>query len=158
MKPIETLGRGEYRLLIRPRDRKGVQKMTQQSMVALTVILSVTMILGACKKQESHSSPPPSVRAESVAAESAPPADQSASIWADPDSIARGGSATLTWRTTNAADVSINGIGVVQPNGSVRISPSASTIYHLTARGTGGTLDVTAQVTVKELTLPARPR
>jgi len=121
----------------------------RQRMIATAVILGMTMMLGACSKQGSHSSPQPSLQAESAAAQSESPADQSASIWADPDSVARGASATLSWRTKNAADVSINGIGVVQPNGSLRVSPSESTIYHLTARGLGGTLDVTTAIEVR---------
>ena len=132
--------------------------MTQQRTIALTVTLAATMMLGACKKQESHSSPPRSAAAESIAAESALQVDQSASIWADPDSIRRGGSASLTWRTTNANDVYINGIGVVPTNDSLNVSPSASTIYHLTAKGAGGTLDATTQVTINELLRPAEAR
>jgi hypothetical protein len=31
------------------------------------------------------------------------------------------------------------------------VSPATSTIYHLTANGTGRTLDVTVQVTVREM-------
>lgn len=115
-------------------------------------------MLGVCKEQEPHSSPPRSATAESIPAESALQVDQSASIWADPDSIRRGGSASLTWRTTNANDVYINGIGAVPTNGSLSVSPSASTIYHLTATGAGGTLDVTTQVTVNELPRPAQAR
>ena len=83
------------------------------------------------------------------------PGDQSASIWVDPDSVAAGGVATLNWRTTNATDVFIEGIGAVQPSGSVTVSPSESTIYHLTSNGAGGTLDVTTALTVRELSQSA---
>lgn len=130
--------------------------MTQQCTIALTLTLAMTMPFGACKKQESHSSPQRSAAAESMAAESALRLDQSASIWADPENIRRGGSASLTWRTTNANDVYIDGIGAVPTNGSLSVSPSASTIYHLTAKGAGGTLDVTTQITVSELSRPAQ--
>ena len=113
-------------------------------MIALTLTLGVTMMVGACKKQESQSSPPPSTQVE-------PAADQSASIWADPDNIPQGGSASLTWRTRNATEVSIEAVGGVPTNGSLSVSPAASTIYRLTAKGARGTLDVTTKVTVNQL-------
>jgi peptidoglycan-associated lipoprotein len=56
----------------------------------------------------------------------------------------------LTWQTSNATDVSIDGIGAVQPNGSQSVSPTASTTYHLTAKGTGGSQEATAQLTVTQ--------
>jgi peptidoglycan-associated lipoprotein len=57
-------------------------------------------------------------------------------------------STTLTWQTTNATDVSIDGIGAVQPNGSQQVTPADSTTYHLVAKGAGGTQEATARVTV----------
>lgn len=128
--------------------------MTQQERIALSVTLAVTLILGACNKQEPRSSPP--AAAKSMPPESALAGDQSASIWADPDSIRQGSSASLTWRTTNANEVYIDRIGAVPTNGSLSVSPAASTIYHLTAKGTGGTLDVTTEVTVKQITQQAQ--
>lgn len=116
-----------------------------QRKIALTVTLSMTMLVGACNKQESPSQPSRTVLADSGAV------DESASILADPESIQQGASASLTWRTKNATEVSIEGIGAVQTNGSLSVSPTASTIYHLTAKGAGGNLDVTAHVMVKEL-------
>ena len=56
--------------------------------------------------------------------------------------------ASLTWQTSNATDVSIDGIGAVQPNGSQSVSPTDSTTYHLTAKGSGGTQEATARLTV----------
>jgi len=41
---------------------------------------------------------------------------------------------TLTWQTTLASDVSIDGIGAVQPNGSQQVTPTDSTTYHLVAK------------------------
>jgi peptidoglycan-associated lipoprotein len=46
-----------------------------------------------------------------------PPAAPTASLSVDPANITQGGSTTLTWRTTNATDVSIDALGAVQPNG-----------------------------------------
>src|SRR5258706_11663762 len=68
---------------------------------------------------------------------------------ANPTSIGRGGSSTLTWNTQNATDVSIDPLGPVQPNGSRQVSPPESTTYRLVAKCTGGTQEATAPVTVK---------
>jgi peptidoglycan-associated lipoprotein len=54
----------------------------------------------------------------------------------------------LTWRTTDATSVSIDGIGDVPTSGVKSVTPSTSTSYHLVARGDGGSADATARVTV----------
>lgn len=54
----------------------------------------------------------------------------------------------LTWRTTDATSVSIDGIGDVPTSGVKSITPSESTTYHLVARGAGGMADATAHVMV----------
>jgi peptidoglycan-associated lipoprotein len=46
--------------------------------------------------------------------------------------------------------VSIDGIGAVQPNGSQSVTPTESTTYHLIAKGSGGTQEATARLTVTE--------
>jgi peptidoglycan-associated lipoprotein len=74
-----------------------------------------------------------------------------------PTTIQAGQSASLTWQTTNATDVSIDGIGAVQPNGSQSVSPSDSTTYHLIAKGAGGTQDATARLTVTQAPPPPPP-
>jgi peptidoglycan-associated lipoprotein len=56
----------------------------------------------------------------------------------------------LSWRTTNAATVSIDGIGDVPTSGVKTVTPSESTTYHLVAKGDGGTAEATARVMVNE--------
>jgi peptidoglycan-associated lipoprotein len=107
---------------------------------ALVIALGTVMMLGACKKKAAPPPPPPPP----------PPASPTASISVDPNSIQKGQSATLSWQTTNATDVSIDGIGAVQPSGSQQVSPTDSTTYHLTAKGTGGTTDATTRITVTQ--------
>jgi OOP family OmpA-OmpF porin len=69
----------------------------------------------------------------------APAPAPSASIAATPQSILPGGSSTLSWKSQNSTSCSIQpGIGSVQPNGSMIVSPSASTSYSLTCVGLGG--------------------
>ena len=103
----------------------------------LFLMLGAVMMLGACKKKVAPPPPPP------------PPAPApTASLSASPNSINKGDSTTLTWQTTNATDVSIDGIGAVDVNGSKQVTPTDSTTYHLLAKGAGGTQDATARVTV----------
>ena len=106
----------------------------------LVVALGAVMMLGACKKKAAPPPPPPPP----------PPPAPTASISVDPNSIQKGQSATLSWQTTGATDVSIDGIGAVQPSGSQQVSPADSTTYHLTAKGSGGTQDATARVSVTQ--------
>ncbi|HEY4640338.1 MAG TPA: hypothetical protein VII75_03265, partial [Thermoanaerobaculia bacterium] len=72
---------------------------------------------------------------------------------AHPTAIDAGSSTTLLWSVTNSVNVSIdNGVGTVQPNGSVAVSPTTTTTYTLTAIGFEGTS--TAQVTVDVVEVP----
>src|SRR5579859_2550071 len=110
-------------------------------------MLGTVMMLGACKKKAAPPPPPPPP----------PPPTPTASISVNPNSIQAGQSASLTWETTNATDVSIDGIGAVQPNGSQSVSPTDSTTYHLTAKGSGGTQEATARLTVTQPPPPPPP-
>ena len=119
----------------------------QMKWFLLVVALGSLLTLGACGKKAAPPPPPPPP---------APPAP-TASISVSPGSIQAGQSASLTWQTTNATDVSIDGIGAVQPNGSQSVSPADSTTYHLTAKGSGGTQDATARLTVTQAPPPPPP-
>src|SRR5258707_12740613 len=101
--------------------------------VTLIFILSVILFVGACKKKPAPPPPPP------------PPAPTAptASLSANPNTVEKGQATTLTWQTTNATDVSIDGIGPVETSGSRPVKPTDSTTYRLTAKGTGGTQDAT---------------
>jgi peptidoglycan-associated lipoprotein len=79
-----------------------------------------------------------------------PPPAPSASLSANPTTVERGQSTRLTWSTQNATDVTIEGIGRVDANGSQDVRPEQSTNYRLVAKGPGGTQDSTARVTVTE--------
>ena len=71
-----------------------------------------------------------------------------AQITATPTVISAGDQVVLSWRTTNATTVSIDGIGDVPSSGVKTVTPATSTSYHLVAAGSGGTADATARVTV----------
>jgi peptidoglycan-associated lipoprotein len=113
----------------------------------LIFALGALLTLGACKKKATPPPPPPPP----------PPPTPTATIAVNPTTIQAGQSASLTWQTTNATDVSIDGIGAVQPNGSQSVSPTESTTYHLTAKGAGGTQDATARLTVTQAPPPPPP-
>ena len=67
---------------------------------------------------------------------------------ASPSTINRGQNSTLTWHTTNASSVTINNaIGRVDVDGTQIVAPLMTTIYTLTAFGTGNK-SVTCPVTV----------
>ncbi len=113
----------------------------------LVFALGTIMFLGACHKKVAPP-PPPS-----------PPTAQAptASLAANPNTINARESTTLTWQTTGATDVSIDGIGPVDTSGSRQVSPATSTTYHLIAKGAGGTQDATARVTVSAAPPPEQP-
>jgi lysophospholipase L1-like esterase len=67
---------------------------------------------------------------------------------ATPASVSPGQSATISWQTTNATAVTIEGLGTVAANGSQTVTPTQTTIYHLTAQGPGGTTASDATVTL----------
>jgi peptidoglycan-associated lipoprotein len=121
----------------------------QQSMKQLASVVTLTaiMMLGGCKKKTAPAPPPPPP----------PPPAPTASISVSPGSIQAGATASLSWQTTNATDVSIDGIGAVQANGSRSVSPAESTNYHLVAKGTGGTQEATARLTVTQPPPPPPP-
>ena len=125
--------------------------MKQQTMkwFLLTVALGAVMTLSACAKKAAPPPPPPPPPPA--------PAAPTASISVSPNSIQAGQSASLTWQTSNATDVSIDGIGAVQANGSQSVSPTDSTTYHLSAKGAGGTQEASARITVTAPPPPPPP-
>ena len=89
--------------------------MKQQTLksVSTAFALGAILLLGACHKKAAPPPPPPP-----------PPAPApTASISVSPDTIQQGQSATLSWQTSNATDVSIDGIGAVKPSGSQQVTP-----------------------------------
>ena len=109
------------------------------------VLLLVALIaVAGCKKKEKPLPP----------AETAPPPTTvpapTAQLTATPDNITAGDQVVLSWRTTDATSVSIDGIGDVPTSGVKNVTPTTSTNYHLVARGDGGTADASARVTVNQ--------
>lgn len=113
-------------------------KKTQWMHATQIAALSLLLAIAGCHKKPP--APPP--------APPPPPPAPTASISANPATITAGQSTQLTWQTENATDVSIDGIGAVQANGSQTVTPNDSATYHLVAKGPGGTQEATTRVTV----------
>jgi peptidoglycan-associated lipoprotein len=122
-------------------------KQPKLKWVMLVFALGAVMMLGACKKKVAPPPPPPPP----------PPAAPTASLTANPNTVQKGQSTSLTWETSNATDVSIDGIGAVQASGTQSVTPADSTTYHLMAKGAGGTQEATARVTVTAPPPPPAP-
>jgi peptidoglycan-associated lipoprotein len=107
-------------------------------LVPVALLLAMVAVAG-CKKK-----PLPTPPAPPPIAVPAP----TAQITATPSVVSAGDQVELTWRTTNATSVSIDGIGDVPTSGVKTVTPSVSTSYHLVARGEGGSAEADASVTV----------
>jgi peptidoglycan-associated lipoprotein len=94
--------------------------------------------------------PPPAAKKQQPEAEKPPtPPPPTITLTASPAAIEKGQSVTLSWRTTNATEVSIDGgIGTVEAAGSRTVQPSSSTTYRARANGPGGVADAEARITV----------
>jgi peptidoglycan-associated lipoprotein len=122
---------------------KKYKKNSALAFAALAVFLFTT----GCHHKEAAAPEPPAPPAETTPA-------PTANITVTPDSITPGQSATLNWTTTNATDVSIDGIGAVETSGTKSVSPTDTTTFHLVARGDGGSTDATATLTVGQAAAP----
>jgi peptidoglycan-associated lipoprotein len=116
-----------------------VKPQTLKTLATVTALCAVIMLSGCHKKAAPPPPPPPPAAASPTA-----------SISVSPDTIQPGQSATLTWQTSNATDVSIDGIGAVQPSGSQSVNPTDSTTYHLVAKSSGGTQEASTRLTVTQ--------
>jgi peptidoglycan-associated lipoprotein len=78
-----------------------------------------------------------------------PPARPTVTLQANPTSVNKGESSTLSWNSTDATQLSIDpGVGAVTAQGSTKVTPSDSTTYTITATGPGGSASATAAVSV----------
>jgi peptidoglycan-associated lipoprotein len=116
------------------------RRRLRASRVAPLALAVALIAVTGCHKKAAPPPPPPPPAATATA--------PTATLTASPVAINPGENSTLTWRTTDATDVSIDGIGPVPSSGTKNVSPTQSTDYHLVARGLGGSTDATARVTV----------
>lgn len=118
--------------------------MKNRNWALILTMLTLLIVVSGCKKKQPPPPPPP------------PPKAPTATLSAEPTSIQSGQSATLTWSTENADDVTLEG-NKVNTSGTESVSPTQTTTYHLTAKGPGGSQDATAQVSVAQPTPTPTP-
>ncbi|HEY4930608.1 MAG TPA: peptidoglycan-associated lipoprotein Pal [Terriglobales bacterium] len=112
-----------------------------QVVLALAVIMAVA---GCAKKKVAPPTPVPPP----------PPPAPTAMLTANPNTISAGQASTLTWTTDFASSVTIDGIGKVDPSGSMKVTPSESTTYRLVAKNDTGTKEATARITLTPAAAP----
>jgi len=87
-----------------------------------------------------------------------PPEPPTVSISANPPAVDAGQCTTLSWSSSYATGASIDqGVGSVDPNGSVKACPDATKQYSITATGVGGSKTATTTVTVNPPPPPPPP-
>jgi peptidoglycan-associated lipoprotein len=120
-----------------------VNNRKKQWILAVVLSSMLALVIG-CGGKKNPPPPPP------------PPKPVTATLSANPTSIQRGQSATLTWSTDAATDVTLEG-NKVDASGSQTVSPTDTTTYHLSAKGSSGTQDATATITVTAPPPPPTP-
>ena len=119
----------------------------KRSLAVLVGILGVVLLASACHKKTNATPPPPPPPP--------PPPAPTVTLTAEPSTVEKGQSVTLSWSSQNATTLDLQpGVGTVQASGSSTVTPQDSTTYTLTATGPGGTQSATARVTV---TVPPPP-
>ena len=118
------------------------QNFRRNTFASLVILASLVAVTGCSKKMTAAPPPPAPTLTAPV---------PTATISASPEVVSPGDGVALTWHTTNATDVSIDGIGKVPTSGTQTVNPTSSTNYHLVARGDGGSADATTRVTVNTL-------
>src|SRR6267143_1053513 len=118
----------------------------------LLAALAVALFTFGCGPKKV--TPPPPAPAPAPA-----PASPTVTLQASPASVNKGESATLSWNSTDATQLSIAPeVGAVTAQGSTKVTPSDSTTYTITATGPGGSASATATVTVNEPPPPPPPK
>jgi len=121
--------------------------VTLQKLKPLYIAVGITglLILSGCHKKIT----PP------VAPVTPPPLQRpTATLSASPNAIQQGQTLILAWKTTDATEATISGLGTVATSGSQTLSPTSSTNYTITAKGPGGTVEASTRVTVETAPTP----
>jgi len=122
---------------------------------ALLTLFSALMLVvaAACHKKTPPPPPPP------PPTQPPPPANKPVIniFTAEPSTISSGQPSSLRWSVSDATNIQIEGIGQVSPNGRRAVYPTATTTYHMTASGPGGSTDAETTVTVSAPPPPPPP-
>jgi peptidoglycan-associated lipoprotein len=115
----------------------------------LVGLLGIVVLMVGCGAQPKPVAPPPPPPPPP------PPAAPACTLTAEPSTVEKGQSVTLSWTSQNSTDMDLQpGVGKVQAQGSSSVRPDDSTTYTMTATGPGGSITCTARVTV---TVPPPP-
>src|SRR5581483_9531350 len=113
---------------------------------SLTLTAALMLVVAAGCHKKTPPPPPPPAPAPVAPAANKPVINY---FTAEPTTVSSGQPSSLRWSVTDATSVEIdNGIGQVSPNGRRAVYPTATTTYHMTATGPGGTAEGFATVTV----------
>ncbi|MGH9469290.1 MAG: peptidoglycan-associated lipoprotein Pal [Terriglobia bacterium] len=119
-------------------------------LAVLVGLLALVLLSAACHKKKIVAPPPPAPPPK--------PAAPTVNLTAEPSTIEKGQSSTLSWTSTNATSLDIEPtVGSVQAQGSTTVTPEDSTTYTVTATGPGGTATASARVTVTTPPPPPPP-
>jgi peptidoglycan-associated lipoprotein len=130
-----------------------IMRKNPTRLLFLLSVLATVVTLGACHKEKVTAAPPPAP--PPAAAPSPAPV---VSLTAEPATVEKGQSVTLSWASQNATEVAIQpGVGSVQATGSTTVTPQDSTTYVATANGPGGSTTASARVTVTTPPPPPPP-
>ena len=116
-------------------------KLKLRTIQWIKVVSALVLILAVAACNKKKPTPPPPI----------PPATApapKATLTATPNTIGPGQAALLSWSTDFASEITIDGIGKVDPSGATKVTPSESTTYHLVAKNDTGSAEATARVTV----------
>src|SRR5260370_2264981 len=110
----------------------------------LVASLVATVFTAGCKKNPVAAAPPPPPAVEQ------PKPQPTVTLSANPTSITKGDSSTLSWSSTNATQLTIAPeVGTVTAEGSTKVTPGDSTTYTITASGPGGSANAPARLAVR---------
>jgi peptidoglycan-associated lipoprotein len=128
-------------------------------LILLALLLAGIVITGSgCAKKPVAPVAPPAATQPTVTEKPPTPPLPTITLSLSPAAINKGQSSTLSWRTTDATEVTIDGgIGTVEAMGSRTLSPAVSTTYRARATGPGGAADAEARITVSEEVAPVTP-
>jgi peptidoglycan-associated lipoprotein len=111
----------------------------------LFAAVAASLLVTACNKK------PLTTTDRTPVTAAAPPPRPTITFQADPTSIAKGETSTLSWSTTNATQVTIAPeVGTVTAEGSTKVTPADSVTYTLSASGPGGSADASVRITIAE--------
>jgi peptidoglycan-associated lipoprotein len=117
----------------------------------LMAALSLAVFNSSCNKK-------PITAPRDTARTEAPAPRPTITFQANPTSINKGDTTTLSWSTTNATQVAIAPeVGPVSAEGSTKVTPTDSATYTLTATGPGGSADASVRITIASAVSTVEP-